>query len=496
LPGDPPKKATVGILARKWQLLETIEIELLRQGIPYEFEGETARGIVASQRVRDLVRRAADLLQRQIGGHEFGDSAEGRVGQALQQGQFKTADAFLKAVCDALPGGDFSKNDKIDFNRLCAILKDKEPSMVGSLFVGGNSDSHVVLSTIHSQKGEEFDTVIVLGLEEGNSPNEPPKAHARLLDWRKVVQKLSHATWRSPITSDELQKMYDQEEKRIFYVAMTRAKYNLVVSRAEERYSFGKKQPYQKSGFLDLSNDPKFVAEATSAYDVKISAPASPKSEEGYRSDGRVFQTKSGILVRSKSEMLLANEFTTRGMYFEYEEPSDNVMNALPDFTFPDYGNLILEHLGLMTDPNYFERWETKAKEYEKQGIGFFRTGEEEIRDISVTVDRLQDHFKSWTEQHLGDKRIRLVETLETIRRASQLQIRRPLGAFEDGVFEVDDSQIMAVAFCCENFPEDSMSPDAASLSHSPIINNFQGEPVNWSIEHFENITLWIARRK
>jgi Rad3-related DNA helicase len=110
LPGDPPKKATVGILARKWQLLETIEIELLRQGIPYAFEGDTARGIVASQRVRDLVRRAADLLQRQIGGHEFGDSAEGRVGQALQQGQFKTADAFLKAVCDALPGGDFSKN--------------------------------------------------------------------------------------------------------------------------------------------------------------------------------------------------------------------------------------------------------------------------------------------------------------------------------------------------------------------------------------------------
>ena len=267
----------------------------------------------------------------------------------------------------------------------------------------------------------------------------PPRAHARLLDWRKIVQTLSHATWRAPITSDDLQRMYDQEEKRIFYVAMTRAKYNLVISRAEERALFGRKRRYQKSGFLDLSNDPKLVAETASSYDVKISAPASPKTEDVYRSDGRVFQTKNGTLVRSKSEMLLANEFTARGMYFEYEEPADNVMEALPDFTFPDYGNIILEHLGLITDPNYFERWESKAKEYEKQGIRYFRTSEEEIKSLPATVDRLQEQFIDWVNQTSRVERVERINLIEKLRRECDLNIGRSIGNFECGVFEIED---------------------------------------------------------
>ncbi|MBM4093676.1 MAG: hypothetical protein FJ276_30360, partial [Planctomycetes bacterium] len=79
IPGDPPPKPTVGILARKWHLLEAIETELIKQAIPYRFEGETARGIVASQRVRDLVRRAADLVARTVAGQAFGDTADGRL---------------------------------------------------------------------------------------------------------------------------------------------------------------------------------------------------------------------------------------------------------------------------------------------------------------------------------------------------------------------------------------------------------------------------------
>ena len=192
--------------------------------------------------------------------------------------------------------------------------------------------------------------MVVPGLEQRNSPQEHPQLHQRLLEWRKIVQTLSHATWRSPMTHEELQRLYEQEEKRIFYVAMTRARHNLVVSRAEQRDLNGRKRSYQKSGFLDLSHAPKLVEEAASPFDIKIAAPTGPKAEEGYRSDGRVYETKCGIRVRSKSEMLLANEFTARGMYFEYEEPAENVPDALPDFTFPDYEGVVLEHLGLITD--------------------------------------------------------------------------------------------------------------------------------------------------
>jgi len=87
--------------------------------------------------------------------------------------------------------------------------------------------------------------------------------------------------------------------------------------------------------------------------------------------------------------MLLANEFTARGMYFEYEQPAENVPDALPDFTFPDYGGIVLEHLGLMTDSEYMARWEEKAGQYEAAGTRYFRTDEEEIRSLSATVDRL-----------------------------------------------------------------------------------------------------------
>ena len=45
IPGDPPKSATVGVLARKWHLLSNIERGLLKNGILYKFEGDKQRFI-------------------------------------------------------------------------------------------------------------------------------------------------------------------------------------------------------------------------------------------------------------------------------------------------------------------------------------------------------------------------------------------------------------------------------------------------------------------
>jgi DNA helicase-2/ATP-dependent DNA helicase PcrA len=69
----------------------------------------------------------------------------------------------------------------------------------------------VSLMTLHSAKGLEFDTVFLAGLEEGLLP------HGRSLDRPQDVE----------------------EERRLFYVGMTRAKKSLTISRAIYRRSYG-----------------------------------------------------------------------------------------------------------------------------------------------------------------------------------------------------------------------------------------------------------------
>jgi len=69
----------------------------------------------------------------------------------------------------------------------------------------------VSLMTLHSSKGLEFDAVFLAGLEEGLLP------HSRSLDTNAQIE----------------------EERRLFYVGMTRARESLVISRAVYRRSYG-----------------------------------------------------------------------------------------------------------------------------------------------------------------------------------------------------------------------------------------------------------------
>lgn len=84
----------------------------------------------------------------------------------------------------------------------------------------------VSLMTLHSAKGLEFDAVFLAGLEEGLLP------HSRALDTNAEVE----------------------EERRLFYVGMTRAKQSLLLSRAVYRRSYGEER-------LRASLPSRFLAE-------------------------------------------------------------------------------------------------------------------------------------------------------------------------------------------------------------------------------------------
>ena len=85
------------------------------------------------------------------------------------------------------------------------------------------NDDVVKLMTIHAAKGLEFPVVFVGGLEETLFPNAM-----------------------SINTREEL-----EEERRLFYVAITRAKSNLYLSYANARYRFGQLQQNEPSRFID-----------------------------------------------------------------------------------------------------------------------------------------------------------------------------------------------------------------------------------------------------
>lgn len=95
----------------------------------------------------------------------------------------------------------------------------------------GNGD-HVNLMSVHSAKGLEFDSVFVVGLEEQLFP--------------------SYLSLRSEAEIDE--------ERRLFYVAVTRARKILTLTYATSRYQFGKVVYNSPSRFLDEVGEENLVA--------------------------------------------------------------------------------------------------------------------------------------------------------------------------------------------------------------------------------------------
>jgi len=109
----------------------------------------------------------------------------------------------------------------------------------------------VTLSTLHASKGLEFAVVFLVGCEEGYLP------HARTLDAR--------ATDMTECSGDI------EEERRLFYVGVTRARERLVLSRAKARVLRGKTVPRTPSRFL-MDIPPELVTEN----EIFADAPMSP----------------------------------------------------------------------------------------------------------------------------------------------------------------------------------------------------------------------------
>ncbi len=83
--------------------------------------------------------------------------------------------------------------------------------------------NYVTLATIHAVKGLEFPTVFLIGLEENIMP--------------------------TPRAVGDTSAM--EEERRLMYVAITRAQRRLYLTRSRSRYLYGKREPTMRSRFVE-----------------------------------------------------------------------------------------------------------------------------------------------------------------------------------------------------------------------------------------------------
>jgi hypothetical protein len=105
-----------------------------------------------------------------------------------------------------------------------------------------------------------------------------------------------------------------------------------------------------------------------------------PESVDRYYAEHLIHRTPpsaqhpNGILVRSKSEVIVAGALSKLGISYEYEQklPSKDNPNdfRLPDFTVSYEGDTFYwEHLGMLSVPSYKEGWDRKRQWYEDNGF-------------------------------------------------------------------------------------------------------------------------------
>lgn len=99
-----------------------------------------------------------------------------------------------------------------------------------------------------------------------------------------------------------------------------------------------------------------------------------PFQTSNYEIQEKVFHTKQGEMVRSKSELILADIYFELGIPYRYECELilKNGSTNYPDFTLfhaPRRLTIYHEHLGRMDDEDYVNRNLKKLRAYEQNGI-------------------------------------------------------------------------------------------------------------------------------
>ncbi len=269
------KPEDVAVLFRTNFQSRALEEGLLREGVPYKLLGtrffgrKEVKDMLAWMRLAIDPSREADKMRavaspsRGIGAVTLGKLAAGQR-EALRPSDLAKVEAFEKVVTELASASetltpsefvrlvaeksgmkralvdegsaeDHERFENIEELASVAARHDHLPGKEGiALFLAEaalasdqdeldqNTKKGVTLMTVHAAKGLEFDTVFVTGMEEGLFP------HSDMGDGKRD----------------------DEEERRLFYVAITRAKRRLYLTLARVRKIYGIDSYAEPSSFL------------------------------------------------------------------------------------------------------------------------------------------------------------------------------------------------------------------------------------------------------
>ncbi len=232
-------------VARGWSLWQAVErVDALDDVSPAAREGckalaviieETRREIFAEKkRASEVIRGLGDRsgLKREVDASSPTPDVAGKR-WANVEGLFNT---FVRREVREDKKTEAEKSGKGEAADLAAFL---QALTLDSSEEEEKAGDAVTLSTLHGSKGLEFDVVFLIGCEEGLLP------HARTLDTKaNDVSTTANPSGTEKFAADI------EEERRLFYVGVTRARELLFLSRARTRVSRGKAMPRTPSRFL------------------------------------------------------------------------------------------------------------------------------------------------------------------------------------------------------------------------------------------------------
>ena len=154
--------------------------------------------------------------------------------------------------------------------------------------------------------------------------------------------------------------------RELLYTALTRHKDRLVIL---HEGPLGEYRRYAGDEHSEIAR------RMTNLFADPLPRAVTVNAQQRFLEEGLIHRTERGDLVRSKSELVIADKLHARGIDYAYEQPLvlPNGRTRYPDFTIADHArgvSFYWEHLGMLDDQGYRARWEGKRAEYLECGIG------------------------------------------------------------------------------------------------------------------------------